>query len=505
MCDQTVRVSCGVFCKKLFKMLYTVFCSLFCSSLDLGNVQAEERVQPDIILVVTDDQRPDTIGALGNSNIRTPHLDRLVRSGMTFRRAYTGYPICYASRAQLITGCNAFTALENYPRSQINSQLATLANTLSGAGYTTVYSGKWHNDGNPLNRGYDRVAALYSAGGGKHVTMPETDSRGMPLTGYRGWTFKGEDNQPRLDLGVGLNPDNSRVIGTEVAQFIKDASSDKPLFLHVNFAFPHDPRMWPTGMEGDYDAALLPLPANFRRDHPFDHGNQGGRDEVLLPRPLDSQQVRQELAIYYAMITDVDREVGRILTSLEETGRLSNALFVFTSDQGLALGSHGLLGKQNQYEHSIRSPLVIAGSHGLCPESPLPDYVASVDRQIGVNIQSERLVQLSDLFPTLCDYAGVAIPETVQGKSLLPLLNESTASVHRVIYGVFTDTQRMICSDRWKLIHYPQAGHRQLFNLKSDPNEMVNRIDDPTCADVREKLGQSLLQWQKANRDPLLQ
>jgi arylsulfatase A-like enzyme len=478
-----------------------------------GNLAAKTSL-PHLVLVVTDDQRPDTMGAMGHREIKTPHLDRLVASGMTFHRAYTGYPICYASRAQLLTGCNAFTALENYPRSQIRPSLATLSRTLGNAGYHTVYSGKWHNDGNPVTRGYHRTAALYSAGGAKQVTMPERDSRGMPLTGYRGWTFKSADQQPRLDLGVGLQPDNSRVIGDAVVEVIHNSPSEQPLFLHVNFAFPHDPRMWPQGMEAAYDAAEISLPANFRPDHGFDHGNQGGRDEVLLPRPLDPLQVQQELAIYYAMISDVDRQVGRILAAFEQTGRLSNTLFVFTSDQGLALGSHGLLGKQNQYEHSIRSPLVIAGPRGLCHSADRfgstqttrfvdPEKDSRI-AEVLVDTTSDALVQLSDLFPTLCDVARVPIPQSVQGKSLVPILSGEVSNVHEFVYGVFTDTQRMITSKRWKYIEYPQVGIRQLFDLQNDPDELVNQAESLQHQELVQQLQKNLRDWQVRHHDPAL-
>ena len=299
------------------------FISVFSAPLGAGAfADSETRALPNLVFVVTDDQRADTLGALGNTEILTPSLDRLVRAGVTFRRAYSGYPICYASRAQILTGCNVFTALENYPRSQIREGLDTLAETLSGAGYSTFYCGKWHNDGNPLVRGYQHTAALYSAGGAKHVKMPIKDSRGMPLTGYRGWTFKNQQNEAMLEYGVGLQPNNSRVIGDAVVDVIRNSPADESLFLHVNFAFPHDPRMWPEHREGIYQAATISLPHNFRTSHDFDHGNQGGRDETLLPKPLDKNLVREELAIYYAMVSDVDHQVGRILESLEESGVL---------------------------------------------------------------------------------------------------------------------------------------------------------------------------------------
>ena len=438
---------------------------------------------PNILLVVSDDQRPDTIHALGNTIIETPSLDRLVASGTSFTRAYAGYPICYASRAQILTGTPAFKALAKYPSSAVNPQLATMAATLQKAGYHTCYTGKWHNDGHPMQRGYTTTSGLYSSGGGKGVTQPDIDDRGRPLTGYRGWTFKGADNKAELDKGVGLQSDNSRHVADGAIRGIQNAPKDKPFFLHVNFAFPHDPRMWPAGMKDRYDAANMVLPANFAKDHPFDHGNRGGRDEVLLPIPRVESEVREELALYYAMITDLDAQLGRIIAALPSS---EETIIIFTADQGLALGSHGLLGKQNEYEHSICSPFIISG-----PGLPK-------------NERSTALINLNDIFPTLCDLASVAIPPTVQSKSLVPLLRHQTDRLHEYVYGTFTDTQRMICDERWKYVLYPKAGREQLFDLQNDPNEMRDLSADAEHTSKRDDLKARLNAWREQNGDPNL-
>lgn len=441
------------------------------------------RAAPNILLIVADDQRPDTIHALGNSVIDTPNLDRLVARGTSFSRAYAGYPICHVSRAQILTGNPAFKALPKYPGGAIDPTLATLGGTLQKAGYHTCYTGKWHNDGHPKQRGYTATSGLYSSGGGKGVTQPDIDDRGRPLTGYRGWTFKDENNQAELGKGVGLQPDNSRHIAEGAIHAIQTAPPGKPLFLHVNFAFPHDPRQWPTGMKNRYAAASMPLPANFAPQHPFDHGNISGRDELLLPTPRTASAVREELAIYYAMITDLDAQLGRILDALPAP---DDTIIIFTSDQGLALGSHGLLGKQNEYEHSIRSPLIICG-----PGLPKNERTAA-------------LANLNDFFPTLCDLIGIGIPPTVQSKSLAPLLRHQTDHVHEFVTGVYTDTQRMLCDARWKYVLYPKAGREQLFDLQADPDELHDLGTDPTHKKTRDKLASRLEEWRRAEGDPNL-
>ena len=426
---------------------------------------------PNILFIVSDDQRADTIHALGNAVIETPNLDRLVARGTSFTRAYAGYPICHVSRAQILTGTHAKKALLSYPGGAIDPKLATLAGTLQKSGYHTCYTGKWHNGGHPMQRGYTTTSGLYSSGGGKGITQPEIDDRGRPLTGYRGWTFKDADNKPQLDQGVGLQPDNSRHIADGAIRAIQTAPKDKPWLVHVNFAFPHDPRQWPAGMKNRYDPVKMPLPANFAARHPFDHGNIDGRDERLLPTPRVESQVREELALYYAMITDLDAQLGRILTALPAP---EDMIIIFTADQGLALGSHGLLGKQNQYEHSIRSPLIICG-----PGLPRNEH-------------NTALVTLHDLFPTFCELSGIEIPSTVTGKSLAPLLRHQTDRVHDFVTGMFTDAQRMICDDRWKYIRYPKAGREQFFDLQNDPHELHDLSADAAQAPRRDGLKRKL-------------
>jgi len=385
------------------------------------------------------------------------------------------------SRAQMLTGTHAFKALPNYPAGAIDPRLATLAGTFQKAGWHTCYTGKWHNDGHPVQRGYTTTSGLYSSGGAKGITQPEVDDRGRPLTGYRGWTFKDAQNRAELEKGVGLQRDNSRHIADGAIRAIQTAPKGRPWFLHVNFAFPHDPRQWPAGMENRYQAAKMPLPGNFAARHPFDHGNLDGRDEQLLPVPRTEDAVKQELALYYAMITDMDAQLGRMLEALPAK---DETIIVFTSDQGLALGSHGLLGKQNCYEHSIRSPLIVRG-----PGLPKDERCAA-------------LVTLPDLFPTLCELSGLAIPATVSGKSLVPLLRHQSPRAHEFVTGMFTDTQRMICDERWKLIVYPQAGREQLFDLQNDPLELEDLADRAEHRKIRQALQAKLKTWRTDHGDP---
>ncbi len=439
---------------------------------------------PNILFIVTDDQRPDTIHALGNEIIQTPHLDRLVARGSAFTRAIAAYPICHVSRAEILTGCCAFRALPAYPSGALDPKLATLAKTFQEAGHTTCYTGKWHNDGQPKTRGYTLTSGLFSSGGAKDAKGAASDTQGHPATGYTGWTFKTDTGVVELDKGVGLTPRTSEHVADGAIRFITQ-KHDGSFFLHVNFTAPHDPRLMPPGYEGRYDPAKIPLPKNFATQHPFDHGNLSGRDEVLLKKPLDESDVRRELACYYSVITHLDAQIGRILAALESSGESENTIVFFTTDQGLAMGSHGLMGKQNMYEHTVGVPLIIAG-----PTVPAGRRFAAQ-------------CHLRDLFPTACDLAGIAIPPSVEGRSLLPVLRGTSDRLYPFVVACFTDTQRMIRDDRWKLARYPKAHQVQLFDLESDPLELRNLATDPTHQKTLRGLDAALTQWLHDNGDPL--
>ncbi len=437
--------------------------------------------RPNILLLVSDDQRPDTICALGNEVIQTPNLDELVRCGTTFTRATCAHPLCYPSRAELLTGCTGFRN-GTYSQLKLNDGVPLLPRVLAATGYRTCYVGKWHTAGRPSTVGYNETDGLYA--GGRAGEGPYADFRGRPATGYRGWQFQTDAGERFPEQGIGLTPNISGLMADAAIRLI-ETKSEQPFFIHVNFAVPHDPRLWPPGYEKMYDAAKLSLPANFRPEHPFDHGNARGRDEVLLPFPRSEGDVRQELACYYAVISHLDEQVGRILKALGAAGKRDNTIVVFTSDHGLALGSHGLVGKQNMYEHTINVPLVIAGP--------------------GVPAGQKRSAQcyLRDLFPTLCEVAGIAVPK-MDGRSLTPAFRGEKAEVHPFIVGYFQDSQRMIREGDWKLVWYPNIDRRQLFHVARDPLELDDRIGDREQQDRVFNLHKKLTDWLAAQRDPLL-
>jgi len=445
---------------------------------------AAEIRRPNILFIISDDQRPDTIAALGNTAIQTPNLDRLVGGGTTFLRAAAAYPICYVSRAEILTGVCAFRYGVGYPNAKIHPSVATWAGTLRAGGYHTWLVGKWDGDAGPKSRGYEETRGLYTGGGGGPPShLPYLDHAGRPASGYRGYTFKSDDGKALPELGVGLTPDISRHFADAAIEFIERKPAE-PFFLHVAFTAPHDPRLLPPGWETKYDPKSMTLPKSFLPQHPFDHGNLNGRDELLLGSPRQPDEVRAELAAYYAAISGMDEQIGRILEALNTTGQLESTLIIFTSDQGLAIGSHGLLGKQNLYEHTLGVPLIMSG-----PGVPKGET-------------REAQCYLRDLFPTTCELAGIATPASVQARSLVPVLRDARKSVYPFIVGYFTDTQRAIREGLWKLVLYPKARRTQLFDLASDPNELNDLSWQPDQIGRIRNLREKLVNWLKENGDP---
>jgi len=442
------------------------------------------RRKPNIVLLMADDQRPDTIHALGNRLIRTPNLDRLAREGTAFTRATCTNPVCVASRAELITGATSFRNHVPLRSNRLNPALALWPDVLRRNGYDTCYSGKWHHDGRPADKGFTSTAGLYTGGGGRFAT-PQKDWKGREVTGYRGWVFESEDGRPQPELGVGLTPGISATIADAACRYLR-SRGDKPYFLQVSFTAPHDPLLYPPGFEKMYEAAAMPLPRNFLPQHPFDHGNLRGRDELLMTFPRTGREVREELACYYAVISHLDAQVGRILDTLRETGQEDETIVIYTSDNGLAIGSHGLRGKQNMYEHSVNVPLILRGPG------------------IARGLRTEAQVYLRDLFPTMCEAAGIAVPATVSGKSILPVLTRRAKSIRDEVYCYFGGVQRMIRTERWKFTWYPKINREQLFDLRNDPFELDDRIGDAGARPIASRLRGRLREWLRGESDPVL-
>ncbi len=446
---------------------------------------AEPQRKPNILFLLTDDHRADTIGALGNPLISTPNLDGLVRRGTVFTRALSPFPLCVPSRAEILTGCSGYRNGVLPPmHDQPTPGLVTWPEALRSAGYQTAWVGKWHISGRPRTRGYDRSLGLFSSG--VRTPPPQFDTSGRVVTGYAGWVFQDDEGHLFPEKGIGLTPNISAEFADAAIALIEQSQRDRPFFVQVNFTAPHDPLYMPPGFEGRYKPADMPVPPNFLPQHPFDHGNFSGRDEELWPWPRTKQLVRNELALYYAIVTHLDQQIGRILDALERTGEADNTIVVFSADHGLAIGSHGLRGKQNMYEHTVTVPMIFAG-----PGVPKGE-------------RRNAQVYLRELYPTLCEMVGVEIPATVEGLSFAAIVKGQKQKLRDEAFGYFADSQRMIRGDRWKYMNYPKAKREQLFDLAQDPFELHDLSAAPQHSALRETLRKTLADWQVSVHDPIV-
>jgi len=276
----------------------------------------------------------------------------------------------------------------------------------------------------------------------------------------------------------------SELFGGAAEAFVHSLG-DEPFFAWVAFTAPHDPRQPPDGFRERYAGREPPPPKNFLAEHPFDNGELKIRDEQLLGWPRTREAISAALADYYACIEGMDAQIGRVIAALEAKERLDDTIILFTSDHGLALGSHGLLGKQNLYEHSIRPPAVLAG-----PGVPAGN-------------RTDALCYLYDVTATVGDLAGVPAPNMSEGKSLVPVLRGMQPAIRDELLLAYRDVQRALVTPQWKLIEYPQAGTRQLFDLKDDPDEQADRADEPAEAGRRADLEARLRAAQQAAGDRL--
>jgi arylsulfatase A-like enzyme len=373
----------------------------------------------------------------------------LVARGFTFNNAYCMGSmigaVCLPSRTMLITG-RSLWHIPKTPHPAVTPPGVHVLPTLLGqAGYVTFHTGKAGN--------------VCRFGNAAFATNIETDGR--------------------TARSATEHADNA-------IAFLAKHETRKPFFLYLAPQVPHDPRLAPPEFARPYDPAKLTLSRNFAPRHPFDNGELEVRDELLAPIPRTADAMRRELADYYATITHLDHEVGRVLEVLRERGLAENTVIIYSSDQGLAVGGrHGLMGKQNLYEH-IKPPLIVTGPgvrHG----------------------RSDALVYLFDLFPTICDFAGVSTPQQVEGKSLLPVLRGETPRVRDRLFGAYRDCQRMVRDERWKLIKYNAAGekHTQLFDVRVDADEIRNLADDPRFAAELSRLERWLDEARKQFGDPI--
>jgi len=490
---------------RLFTLLAVTLFFLSCA-----DKKVAETEKPNIVFIFADDMTYTAINALGNNEIQTPNLNRLVANGTTFTHTYNmgGWngAICAASRAMIISGRSVWDANAFRQRWIRGKNMdMTWGKLMEGAGYETYMTGKWHVDA-PADSVFQNVVHVRPGmprdAWSHQGTIPiinqmiqnGTSEEQIRAVGY---------NRPLSENDTIWSPTDkkyggfwqggkhwSEVLKDDALGFIDKAKvSEKPFFMYLAFNAPHDPRQAPQEYLDKYPLENISVPKSFLPLYPFKDGMGNGpdlRDEALAPFPRTEYAVKKHKQEYYALITHLDDQIGKILDALEASGKMDNTYIIFTADHGLAVGRHGLLGKQSQFDHSIRPPFMITG--------PTIPKGKKVDEDI----------YLQDAMATSLELAGIEKPDYVFFNSVLDLVDGSRAKSHYdAIYNGYIDYQRMIRKDGFKLIVYPKLEKILLFDMEKDKEEMNDLAEMPEYQKKVDALFLALLELQTEMNDHL--
>ncbi|MCA9035265.1 MAG: sulfatase-like hydrolase/transferase [Planctomycetaceae bacterium] len=492
--------------RRIQALIRRLILSVFC--LTTGAIASE---RPNFLFILTDDQSPYTLSTYGNNVCQTPNINRISTEGMTIVDAhhmgsYTG-AVCLPSRTMIMTGRTVWriphrrsgrNAKQDDPQASPDFIEEAAGNSMAAlfnnAGYDTFRTCKKGNTFGPANQ--------------KFKVLHEADKR------------EGDDEN------------GSKWHGDRAVDFLKQRIADRdddPFLMFLGFSHPHDPRNGKPELLKKYGAENLrqppsrlnpaapPLPVEYLPAHPFHHGHPGLRDETTVQGVLTDRSeatIRNELGREYACIENIDVQVGRVLDLLQQTGELDNTYVFFTSDHGIAVGRHGLTGKQNLYEHTWRVPFLVRGPG------------------VKAGSRASGFIYLLDVLPTMCDLAGIHRPEKMEGLSFRNVLDGSQNRIRDTLYGVYCGGTKpgmrsVKTADGWKLIKYDvmdgQVRETQLFNLNENPFELLgdhhastvisitgntplphqkNLADDPRFAAKRLQLEAALLAEQVRLDDP---
>ncbi len=441
--------------------------------------------RPNIVLLLADDLTYQGVHALSNEPVRTPHLDRLAARATAFDRCYNmgswHGAVCIASRTMLNTGRSLWHAQAVYDASEQERQAGRWwSEYLRKAGYRTYLTGKWHVKAS-AERAFDVVSHVRPG-----MPLDTPDAYNRPVEGQPDpWSPSDRSRGGYWEGGRHW----SEVVAEDAIEFLQDAGRHpQPYFLYIAFNAPHDPRQSPQEFLDLYPPEEVPVPVNFLPVYPFQEAMGCGptlRDERLAPFPRTESAVRVHRREYFALISHLDAQIGRILDALAQSPGADNTWIIFTSDHGLSVGQHGLLGKQNQYEPSVRVPFLLAGP-GAAP---------------GVRLTTP--IYMQDVVPTTLALAGIDRPAHVEFQDLLPILRGERESVYTSIYGAYLQLQRMVSCEGWKLIVYPQASAVRLYHVEEDPHELHDLAADPEQQPRIKRLFAELLRLQEQLDDRL--
>jgi choline-sulfatase len=444
--------------------------------------------KPNVLFIFADDQCYETIGSLGLTDIDTPHLDRLMKSGTSFNRAYNmgswSGAVCVASRHMLNTGRFIWRAEEASKKAEAERADGRFwSENMKTAGYKTYMTGKWHVRAS-AEKCFDITRNVR---GGMPNQTPAGYNRPLP-----GKPDPWSPYDPKFEGFWKGGKHWSEVVADDAAFFLNEAKKHvekNPFFAYIAFNAPHDPRQAPKEFIDMYPLSRVKIPSNFLASYPYRNEIRcphSLRDEKLAPMPRTEHSIKVNRQEYYAIITHMDVQIGRILDALEKSGMADETYVFFSADHGLGVGHHGLLGKQNLYEHSTRVPFVVRG-----PGIPKGKRV-------------DAPIYLQDVMATSLALAGVDKPKHVEFNDILPLARgQSRKSPYKEIYGAYLNAQRSITVKDVKLIAYPDVPIIRIYDLVKDPDEMKDLASTQKGKETITKLFPRLLKLQRKMGDKL--
>ncbi|HCL31989.1 MAG TPA: arylsulfatase [Candidatus Latescibacteria bacterium] len=429
--------------------------------------------RPNLLLILTDHWRGDSLGRLGHPVADTPHLDSLSAAGTTFTSAYTPCPSCIAARRSLMTGMTPYSqGMVGYQDGKPWEYDNTLAGTLRDGGYQTVNIGKTHFHPARAHLGFEllKTSADYSAWLQQQQGLSgiERFAHGVPGNSWLGRPNHLPEHQMEETWFV-----------TEALDFLRHRDPTRPFMLCLSFNGPHPPWCPPQVYYDQFIDRHLPAPeigdwaAHHADDatYPMDINQWRGR--------VPEHVMHRARAAYFAYLAFLDAQIGRLIETMNRSGDLGETLTLFTSDHGEMLGDHHLWRKTYAYEASARIPFI------LCPP-------ASFQGARNVEVGAPVTVGWEDIMPTLLETAGVAIPESVEGRSILPLMQGETNGWREFYHGEHSpcyhpeNANQYLTDGHWKYIWNPITGEEQLFHLDEDPHE---------CRDLASTDGTELNHW----------
>ena len=424
--------------------------------------------RPNVWLVMTDQQRWDTIGYAGNEVAETPNMDRLAEEGIWFEHAYVATPSCIPARASLMTGQDPWhTGILGMGEGQGPAQCLenTLPESLAAAGYHTQAVGKLH------------VHPQRSLIGFHNTTLDESGRREDPgfISDYEQWLHREVPDASSDSHGVSWNSLHSRAwhlqerqhptywTATESIRFLERRDPSKPFFLTTSFARPHSPYDPPAPLLEQYLGMDLPEPriGDWAERHAVTNWSPDAWQGVR-----SAAQIHRTRAGYYGAITHIDQQIGRIRYNMQRMGLMQNTIVIFAADHGDMQGDHHLWRKTYAYEGSAHIPLIV-----MMPKHLQQRY------GISPGLRSSAPVTLQDIMPTILDLCGVEIPDTVDGRSVVPVVvdpespwRDAVHGEHSACYDRSAEMQ-YLTDGRWKYIWFAADGSEQLFDLSQDPYE----------------------------------